>query len=308
MAAVGRQLSARNVFRGVIAAGFLIMLGANLPGHMTYDSVAQLFEGHFHVRETWGPALYAWLLGFFDSIVPGTALYVVASGLLFFGSLWSFADRRGEASWLAIPVTVLIFLTPQVIIYQAIVWKDVMFANCAIAGTVCIAHAAKGWDRVWKRWLYLSAALVLLGAGSDVRQNGIIAALMAAIALGWIASRGKWRRGVIWGVTFLAGVLIAAQSMTTLAMPKNAAKDTAGATGVRIVQTYDLIGAVYFDPSYRLPILSAADPANTRVMMDRAKADYSGRRVDFVARDPVIEDALVRLPGEAIKDNNYLLV
>src|SRR4051812_11726566 len=66
MARVGRQLSARGIFRGVVAVGFLTMLGANLPGHLSYDSVAQLSEGHFHVRETWGPALYAWLLGVFD--------------------------------------------------------------------------------------------------------------------------------------------------------------------------------------------------------------------------------------------------
>ena len=297
MAGVGRQLSARSVFRGVVAAGFLAMLGANLPGHLSYDSVAQLSEGHFHVRETWGPALYSWLLGFFDGIVPGTALYVVASGLLFFGSLWSFADRRGAASWLAVPVAALILLTPQVMIYQAIVWKDVMFANCAIAGSVCLAHAARDWSQAWRRWLFLAAALVLLAAGSDVRQNGIIAAILACMALGWIAGRGSWRRGIVWGVVGFGAVLVTAQSLTAMAMPKNAPKDTAGATGVRIVQNYDLIGAAALDPSYRLPILAAADPVNTKTVLDRAKLDYSGRRVDFVDRDPVIGDALNKLPN-----------
>jgi len=74
------EISARWAFRAVLVAGYLAMLGANLPGHLSYDSVAQLYEGHFHVRETWGPALYAGLLGFFDGIVPGTSLYVVANG------------------------------------------------------------------------------------------------------------------------------------------------------------------------------------------------------------------------------------
>jgi len=77
------QINPRSAFRAVLAAGLLVMLGANLPGHLSYDSVAQLYEGHFHLRETWGPALYAWILGVFDAVVPGTALYVTASGLLF---------------------------------------------------------------------------------------------------------------------------------------------------------------------------------------------------------------------------------
>ena len=292
-----RQLSARGVFLGLVAAGFLVMLGANLPGHLSYDSVAQLSEGHFHVRETWGPALYAWLLGVFDGIVPGTALYVVASGLLFFGSLASLADRSHRVSWLAAPVTALILLTPQVMIYQAIVWKDVIFANCAIAGLVCLAHAAGNWARGWRRWLYLAGALVLLAAGADVRQNGLIAALAACVALGWIASRGSWRRGIVWAVAGFAAVLITAQSLTVMAMPKNAPKDTAGSTGVRIVQNYDLVGAVALDPTYRLPILAAVDPVNTKTLLDRAKSDYSGRRVDFMDRDATIGAALNLLPG-----------
>ena len=50
------QVSPRQAVRAVAALGLLTVLGANLPGHLSYDSVAQLYEGHFHVRETWGPA------------------------------------------------------------------------------------------------------------------------------------------------------------------------------------------------------------------------------------------------------------
>src|SRR5258707_1695467 len=113
------NISPRTALRAVLAAGLLVMLGANLPGHLSYDSVAQLYEGHFHIRETWGPALYAWLLGFFDAIVPGTSLYVVASGLLLFGSLASFSDLRPRTSWLAVPAAALAVLTPPVFLYQA---------------------------------------------------------------------------------------------------------------------------------------------------------------------------------------------
>jgi hypothetical protein len=98
------DVSARTAFRTVLAAGLLVMLGANLPGHLSYDSVAQLYEGHFHIRETWGPALFAWVLGFFDGFIRGTSLYVTVSAALFFGALAAMAGLRPRTSWWAAPV------------------------------------------------------------------------------------------------------------------------------------------------------------------------------------------------------------
>src|SRR5258707_8994015 len=120
------NISPRTALRAVLAAGLLVMLGANLPGHLSYDSVAQLYEGHFHIRETWGPALYAWVLGFFDQFIPGTSLYVTVSGAIFFASLASLTDLRPRTRWIAAAVIALVCLTPQALIYQGIVWKDVM--------------------------------------------------------------------------------------------------------------------------------------------------------------------------------------
>ena len=74
--------TASQALGAVLMAGYVLMLALNLPGHMSYDSLAQLHEGRMDVRETWGPALYAWILGFFDDISPGTGLYVAASGFL----------------------------------------------------------------------------------------------------------------------------------------------------------------------------------------------------------------------------------
>ena len=293
------QISARSAFRAVLAAGLLVMLGANLPGHLSYDSVAQLYEGHFHIRETWGPALYAWILGVFDGIIPGTALYVTASAVLFYGSLASLSDLRPRTHWLAVAVAAPIMLIPQVLIYQAIVWKDVAFANTAVAGLVCLAHAAKVWPDARRRWLFLAGAVALLAIASQVRQNGIIAAVFAALALGWIASRGRWLRGVAWGVGGLLAVVIAGQVFTKLSIPAHAPPDPGVKTGLRIVQNYDLIGAAALDPTYRLEDMAAANPADTAVVRARAHFDYSGRRVDFMDRDKVLSDALWRVPDAA---------
>ena len=301
------NVSARTAFRVVLAAGLLVMLGANLPGHLSYDSVAQLYEGHFHIRETWGPALYAWVLGFFDGFIPGTSLYVTVSAALFFGALAALGGLRGKVSWWAVLAAAGAVLTPQLMIYQGIVWKDVMFANCAVAGFVLVAYAGQVWPERGKRWALLITALVLMAAGAQVRQNGIIAGGFAALALGWIAAfdgaqattKGRWRRGLTWALGALVALVVVGQVETTLSEPARAPKDTALGTGLRIVESFDVIGAMALDPTYRVDALSAANPTAAAIVKSRAKADYSGRRVDFVDRDPAIQAGLNVLSDQA---------
>ena len=298
MAGLGLRIDARQAVRAVAVAGLLFVLGANLPGHLSYDSVAQLFEGHFHVRNTWGPALYAWVLGFFDRFIPGTALYVTTSAAILFASLASLTDLRARTSWLAAPVLALVCLTPQILLYQGIVWKDVMFANTAVAGAILIAHAAQDWERPGRRWAFLITALVLVAAGTQVRQNGIIAGVFLAMALGWVAARGSWRRGLVWGLGALAALIVTGALETRLSLPANAPKETSTSTGVHIVQTFDVVGAAALDPSYRLDALAAANPGAAQVIRARAKADWSGRRVDFMDRDLTIQTALNAIPDD----------
>ena len=301
------NIGARTALRGVLAAGLLVMLGANLPGHLSYDSVAQLYEGHFHIRETWGPALYAWVLGFFDRFVPGTALYVTVSGLILTVALASMTDLRPRTRWIAVVVAAGLVLTPQMLIYQGIVWKDVMFANSAVAGTICLAHAARTWSDRRRRWALLLMALVLIAAGTQVRQNGIIAGVFAAIALGWIGAVSsplgdRWRRGIIWGLGGFVSLLVVGHFLTVFSEPPKAPKETSLSTGLRIVQVYDLVGATVIDPAYPLDILKAANPgapAAVATIRARAKLDYSGRRVDFLDRDNAIQGPLNSIPDEA---------
>ncbi len=270
MTGLRMQISARSAFRAVLAAGLLVMLGANLPGHLSYDSVAQLYEGHFHIRETWGPALYAWILGVFDGIIPGTALYVTASAVLFYASLASLSDLRPRTHWLAVAVAAPIMLIPQVIIYQAIVWKDVAFANTAVGGLVCLAHAAKAWPNPRRRWLFLTGAVVLLPGCSS-------------------AARASRRASS------------SSRSPATTATSTSPTSPPAPGvtTGLRIVQNCDLIGAAALDPTYPLEDMAAAAPADTALIRERAHFDYSGRRVDFIDRDKALSDALWRVPDGA---------
>ena len=180
----------------------------------------------------------------------------------------------------------LVALTPQVLIYQAIVWKDIAFANTAIGGMVCVAYAVRVWPNAWRRWIFLAAALVLLAIASQVRQNGIIVTILGATALGWIlaspeGSQGwRWRPGLAWGLGGLAAVAVAGQALTIFSIPPNSPPDPGVKTGLRIVQNYDLIGAVAMDTHYRL--LDHEPPpisADTAMIEQRAPYEYSGRRI-----------------------------
>nr|QQZ49913.1 hypothetical protein JKL49_24945 [Phenylobacterium glaciei] len=57
--------------RGLLIVAFLVMLAGAMPGHLSPDSISQLYEGRTGTRETWGPAAYASVLAVFDSVVPG---------------------------------------------------------------------------------------------------------------------------------------------------------------------------------------------------------------------------------------------
>ncbi|MDB5442184.1 MAG: hypothetical protein JWP86_1581 [Phenylobacterium sp.] len=294
-------ISAPQALRVVLAGGLLLMLGANLPGHLSYDSVAQLYEGHFHVRETWGPAIYAWLLGVFDAIIPGTALYVAASGLLFFASLAGLAAVRGRVSWLGVVFAALMALTPQVLIYQGIVWKDIAFANTAIGASVCLARAFARWEMRPSRWLWLAGAVVLFSVASMVRQNGILVPIVAALALGWVASRGNWRRGALWAGGGLLALTALIQLLTVVAVPAFGAPEGALKEGVRIVQNYDLLGAVSLDRTYRLSDIEAVNPREVEIIRTRGPINWSPDRIDWIDRDPVVGSALNAIPNDVAR-------
>lgn len=295
-----RANSARYAVLLVLAAGYLAMLAVNLPGHLSFDSVTQLYEGRLNIRDSWAPAMYAEVLGFFDAILPGTSLYVAASGALFYGGLATLAWTRERVSWLGVIVTAGMMSLPIVLIYQGIVWKDILFANCAVAGCICLHHAARVWDRKLPRWLWLVGALALLALAGQVRQNGLLVAVTAAAALGCVAAQGRVWRGIVWGVASLALVVASSHALSAAIEPDKIAQDEATSIAVTIVQKYDLTGAAALAPEVRLEALETGAPALAAIMRAEADNGYSPERVDFLGRNPKLAGALDRMPPEVI--------
>ena len=301
------------VFRLIVLAGFGLVLALNLPGHLTWDSVAQLHEGRVGVRETWGPAFYAWLLGTGDRIATGTSVYVVVTSLVLFASLASLPSLRARVSWWGPLAAAAMIATPHVLIGQAIVWKDIAFSNAAVASMIWLAHADFRWDDRRRRWLCLALSLALMAIAAQLRQNGAIVALAAAVATGWIASRGRLRRGVVWAAGAVAAFLVTNQSIGALSLaslrPNPAVPAGSGVgLGVRLIQAYDLAGAVTRDPNYRLTIIARQRPQAAQVVQMRAPRAYSTQRIDFLDNDAAFSAAMVTIPTEAIRDQWLNLV
>lgn len=299
----GSQVRAWRALILVLAAGFLAMLAFNLPGHLTVDSVLELYEGRYRIRQSWAPSFYAWLLGVFDSVWPGTSLYIIVSAALLFGTLISLPLLRGRLSWWGVALAAGLVVTPQVLIYQAIVWKDVLFANVSVAGMVCLAWAAHEWRRRERRRLWLAGALLLLSAAALIRQNGVLIAVLGAVALGWTAAEGQWRRwarALAWGVGGLAAVVVVSNVMNIATQPGGLGSGDGFGEGVRVLQVYDLIGEVARDPNAPLPASEADEPEAVKVMRALAPRFYSPERTDFTDGQPVLHGAMDSISDDAI--------
>jgi len=304
----GRGQLTRTAYVATLAVGWTAMLVANLPGHLTLDSLLELYEGRARIRQSWAPSFYAWVLGAFDGLVRGTGLYVAASGLLLFAALASLAWLRGRTSRWAVVAAVLFGLSPLVLIYQGIVWKDVLFANASVAGAICLAWSLKRWEARWARTLLLLAALVLLSASALLRQNGVVVALIAAAALGWARADGRWRRGLAWGLGGLAAVLVTSHAMNLATQPGGPGSGDGMGEGVRVLQSYDLLAAVTLDPDFPLTAVARAAPDAAATIRSLGPRYYSPERIDFADAQPDIANALRAAPASALAADWRVLV
>ena len=299
MAEDSGQTLSRRAYQGVLGAGLLLSLAANLPGHMSVDSVIALEEARTGVRQTWAPAAFSAALKVFDTLLSGTGLYVAAATGLLFATLMALPAIRGRAGWVAVLAAVLAVLTPQLLIYPGIVWRDILFAEMTLAGFVLIAGADASWS-VRPPWLRLAGAAACLALAAAVRQNGLVVVVFAAVAVGWVARAPRWPRRLVWGVGFLMVTLVLALGIDRLATPPPDANTPPRRAQTLILEHYDIVGAVAHDPSLRLDRIAAADPAAAAQILAKAPRYYSPSRVDPLDTDEQLRRSLWRVPDEAM--------
>lgn len=279
--------AARRTAAGILVLGFGVMLAINAPGQLSYDSVEQLADGRSGAYNSWHPPLMAWLLGLFDAVLPGTLLFLVFQSLLLLGALLALLWLKQRNGWTAL-VALLIVLTPQWLMFQGQIWKDMLCANAAIAGFTALAVFAKDGRR---RWLVAAALLLALAAG--VRQNAVVLLPVAAAALA--LPRKRW----LLGFGFLAVTVILGLGTSLWLVSRSDGGDGASAQ-IRLGQAYDLAGALARDPALPLPSLAAEDPEFEKVLREKSPVLYTPLRNDPFAADPAINHGLSDAPDGAM--------
>ncbi len=272
-------------------------MAVNWPGHLSFDSVIQLLEGRTGRYSFWHPAVMSWLLGVFDQVLPGACLFVLFDAILLFGGLAFALYLRPRPSWSGVIFAALVVLTPQYLLYAGIVWKDVLFAAASAFGFLLIALAARLWSNATLRIAVVLSALLFLALGALARQNGAVVLPIAGFALGWIAWKQEPRAPVLNGMVYGAGslsVMLLVCGCAWLALQMRYVGQSGPAGQFRLLQTYDLAGALHDDPTLALDRLHDDDPWLEHLMRTEAARLYTPERNDTLASATLLQRALIR--------------
>ncbi len=290
----------RPIAAAVLIAGFAASLWANWPGHLEFDSILQLRDGRSGVYDSWHPPVMAWLLGLGDALVPGAALFVAFDTALAFGALLSLLWLSPRVPWHAVAAAAVAVLLPQIFLYQAIVWKDVLFADAALCGFVCLAHAGAKWERQAGRLALLAGAALFLALAALTRQNGALLLPCAALALGAIAARTEGRlAGVLYGTGLLAvcAVLIIAGNA---ALQLRSDNNLGVVKQIKVLERYDLAGMVKRRPGLELRVLEKESPALAKLIRSDGVRLYSPAANDTLTASAALQKALAQTPADVL--------
>ncbi len=286
-------LRPRTLAAAIIVVGFSAMLIVNWPGHLEFDSIRQLLEGRRGVYSNWHPPIMSWMLGVADAIKPGGAWFVVFDATLAFGSICSLYWLASRPSWSAVAAALITVALPQLFLFQAIVWKDILFADACVAGFVCLSHAALHWQRLRWRFALLAAATAFTALAILTRQNGVLLLPCAAIALGFIGTRPTTRQKAPFygaGFLFACGALAL---VVNAALQLRATKALGAAEQIEDLQIYDMAGMLSRQPALNLPVLRHEAPALADILLTRGVRLYTPATIDRLLDDPAIGPLIV---------------
>jgi hypothetical protein len=277
----------------LLLLGFAVIFALNFPGQISYDTVVQLVDARSGHYGSWHPPVMAWLMGLGDAVLPGTGIFLLFNVSLLLAA-WLVLLRSGRTGWLTIVILGVLLATPQMLLLQGEIWKDMLFANAATGGFCFLAAAGARWPAFRLRILFLALCALLFCLATLARQNGLVVVPVAALAVGLIARRNQsppWRHGF--------GLLAA---IVALVIAGNAALSLRGddrrGTTAQLYEalTFDLAGILHADPSIALPILKQRAPYLETALRKDGIRLYSPHLMDTLEASPALLDAIDRAP------------
>lgn len=247
--------------------------------------MVQLLDGRVGRYHLWHPPVMAWLMGLGDAVVRGPALFVAGQAALAFGSLALVVAARRRVSWAAVLLAVLIAASPLVLVYQAIAWKDVLYADALLAGFVALSLAARA--KPGPAVAGVAAGFALLTLAAMTRQNGAVALPGGALALFLVLRRRGQPPGRAVAAALAALALAVALGWSAQgALVARRVDEVGSASQARAVELFDVVGGAKHDPR----LASALGPggaADMRVFL----AAYTPQRIDTLLDLPQFDAA-----------------
>lgn len=253
--------SPKSVATAILLGGGAIVYAINFPGSLEDDSFAQLVEARTKSYSFWHPPIMSWMLGVSDALPgPPEAYFVALEMLLTFGAMAALIRVHKRVAWVAVAFAGIALFLPQLMLLQAVVWKDGLFADSCLASFVCLAWAGTWWHQARWRYALVAVSVVLLALAMLTRQNGFILLPFAGGALGWIAwPHSGWRKAVIGAMGYVVlcgGLALGVNALLALRSDGLPAQEEQ----FKVLHLYDITGMVKRDPALPLPILEKEAP------------------------------------------------
>ena len=277
---------------------------------MEDDSFVQLLEGRTESYSFWHPPVMSWMLGVSDSLIgPAAAWFVLFDMVLAFGALIAVLWLTRRVSWWAVACAGAFLFLPQLLMLQAVVWKDALFANACVAGFVSLGLAAEQWRRARFRIGMLCGCAVFLALAMLTRQNGLAIMPCAVVGLAVIASRQERsaRAGAAYGAALLlmaGGLALSTNALLELRWDGYPAREAQ----IKILRLYDITGMVKHNPTITLESLESDAPRLRQVIFDEGVRRWSPVKNDTLEYSARIVAALDAAPPSALRNQWFELV
>jgi hypothetical protein len=281
------RLAPAGTVRFIVIATWLLVLALNAPGQLSSDSIYQMTEGMTGIYASMHPPVMSALLGLLYRIFPGTGLYLLVTGIPFFGALL-LVSSRSRPRILPLIALLCLMLSPLILIYQGTVWKDILFGNL-VAGSfasVTAAGTAKrdGCTGASIAWILASigcAALAIL-----VRQNGAIVLPFLGLSIGSLAiGPGRVRTALSFGFGSAILAILCAWGISALVSATAVSQVNDIALGLRSLQQYDIAGIAAQRP-VTAPRVPGVHPAEVQQYLEALAKNYSPERDDTLGNVP----------------------